>query len=108
MVLDADPDRPLLPRFRQESITPVFGTIVHSAELGNLTDQDILDVSDLISVRGVIHFPGQEKLSLDDQIAFSKRFGELHRFPSVKSLDGYPEVLRIQVDGKSNYSFGSG
>ncbi|KXS11933.1 taurine catabolism dioxygenase [Gonapodya prolifera JEL478] len=109
MAIDSSPARTLLPAATLTPITPTFGHSVAGIDLTVLSAQDIVDISDLIASRGVIHFKGPHGIdTIDKQIAFSKNFGELHKFPSVRAHDGYPDVLKLHADAQSEFSFGSG
>ena len=44
----------------------------------------------------VLFFPDQQ-ITPAGQVAFGRRFGELHLHPYIPSLDGHPEVIRLRA-----------
>lgn len=81
-----------------EHLTGYVGTVVHGFDLTRATDADVDAIRRLVAERGVLHFPGQEKMDNKSQAAFMRKFGEPYIHKSVKSADDLSEVMRIAVD----------
>ena len=75
-----------------------------STELDNKTcstiQQAFLD-------HGVVFFR-DHNLTLDQHMAFSRRFGELESYPYAYGVDGYPEIVEVVKLPDELYNFGSG
>lgn len=86
-----------------EPIDPRLGARLQGFDLNNLTDDEFREIHEQFLKYGLLSFRGQS-LSLEQQVAFSRRFGEL----DVHVLTQYnhpehPEVFvlsNIVVDGK--------
>lgn len=57
-------------------LTPVFGAEITGVDLTHLDDATFAEIKDAFETYSVLVFPGQQ-LDDDNQIAFSRRFGEL-------------------------------
>lgn len=92
-------------------VLPVTGTI--GAEISGvdltkpLSDDDFEFVHDALMAWGVIFFRNQP-MTLDQHLAFGRRFGELHIHPAAPSPEGYPEILVIHADENSKRVAGEG
>ena len=83
--------------FRKIEIEPVsgnLGAIIHGVDLGKLDDETFEEVHQAWLDNGVVFFRDQD-ITPDEQIAFAKRFGEIHFHPYMRGLDEHPEVLEI-------------
>ena len=79
-------------------LTDAVGVEVLGVDLARLSDADFADVRDAWYQHSVILLRGQ-KLSDDDLLAFSRRFGELDPPPNQErgriSPPGYPDVYVV-------------
>ncbi len=56
---------------------------------------------------GVVFFRAQ-KISLEDQIAFGRRFGTLDEHPIVEGMGEYPEIIKVVKPAGASAQFGTG
>jgi taurine dioxygenase len=78
-------------------LTPVIGAEIHGVDLGNLDDAIFSQVHEALLNHQVVFFRDQD-ISLDAQIAFGARFGELAVHPNDPGPEGYPEVLVVHAN----------
>src|SRR6185503_1685198 len=80
------------------SIVPtaaVLGAEIRGVDLGNLDDETFRRIDEALSRYGMVFFRKQD-ITVDEQIAFARRFGDAA--PNVNqqaTLPGYPEVLVV-------------
>lgn len=91
---------------RVESNT-VIGTLLPDVVLRELEDDGVQQLVELVAQRGVLLFRDQV-MTLDEQVAFGRRLGELHIHPAAKAPEGYPEVLLVHTDENSKFTAGDG
>ena len=82
------------------SISPAsgaLGAVIEGLDVSNLDSEQIAAVRMLLDEYSVLVFPGQ-KLTPEDQIAFTANFGAVEQHPLYRSaiLDGYPEILVLE------------
>ncbi|MBS0455550.1 MAG: TauD/TfdA family dioxygenase [Proteobacteria bacterium] len=83
-------------------LTPTIGAEVFGIDLSQpLSDVQFEEVHRAWMEHQVIFFRDQ-KLTIEQHIAFGRRFGELHVHP-MASLPGYPEVIEIKADENTGY-----
>ena len=91
-------------------IHPVAGTLgaeISGVDLSQtLNDATVAEINQALLDNLVIFFRNQH-ITPDQQIAFARRFGELHIHPYIPSLEGYPEVLALtsKADGPGDYAY---
>jgi taurine dioxygenase len=84
--------------FRLYHLSPGIGTEVHDIDLSKDLGVDVIDfLSDLLVERKVIFFRDQA-ISMQQHIAFARRFGDVEIHPFTENDDGYPEVIRLNND----------
>ena len=83
-------------------LTPVIGAEIQGVDLSKgLSNQQFDDIHRALMENLVIFFRDQ-KLSIDQQKDFGRRFGKLHIHPAApKGLEEHPEILIIKADDKS-------
>ena len=77
-------------------ILPINGFIgaeVRGADLSRLDDATFQEIHDALVQYEVVVLRDQQRMSLDDQMAFGARFGELSIHPFSPNLDDKPEVI---------------
>lgn len=86
-----------------ENITlrPISGSLgaeIHGVDLaGELDDKTVAEIKQALLDNLVIFFRDQD-ITPDQQIAFGRRFGELHIHPFIPSLPGHPEIIRLWAE----------
>ena len=90
-------------------LTPLIGAEISNVQLGNLKDSEFEQIREALLKHLVLFFRDQD-LTLEEHIAFGRRFGELHVHPAkgdYSSTNGLPpEVLRIHADENSKRTAG--
>ncbi|MBH69048.1 MAG: taurine dioxygenase [Rhodospirillaceae bacterium] len=83
-----------------------IGAIISNVDLSNLDDKTFDEIYKAWLKYCVIFFRNQ-KITPEEQIAFAKRFGEIHFHPYMRGLDEFPEILEIIKEPGDSYTFGS-
>jgi taurine dioxygenase len=88
-------------------LSPHVGAEVHGVDLGRPLDGAGFEtVHRALLDHGVIFFRDQ-RLTIEQQKAFGRRFGELHIHPAAPGvLEGHPEILVIHADERSRHVAG--
>ena len=82
-------------------LTPQIGALIDGISLSEpLGERAFQEVHDAL-MRHLVVFLRNQELSVDQHIAFGRRFGELHLHPGSPPLDGYPEILIVRADAAS-------
>ncbi|MYF10180.1 MAG: TauD/TfdA family dioxygenase [Gammaproteobacteria bacterium] len=83
--------------------TPLTGNIgaeISGVRLGELDAPTFREIARALWAHQVLVFRGQD-IDSEQQIAFGRRFGELHVHPAFSGVDGHPEILLIRNEGKA-------
>ena len=80
-------------------VTPVIGAEIHGVDLTRpLGNQQFQEIHDALMDNLVIFFRDQ-KINIDQQADFGRKFGKLHIHPASRSpIEGHPEILLIKAD----------
>lgn len=76
-----------------------LGAIVTDVNLGTITDTEWQTIEDAFHTYGVLIFP-QQHLSQEDQIAFSRRFGNMELLAGTKKFEA-TQVSNERADGSA-------
>lgn len=80
-------------------VLPIAGAL--GAEIEGIDLAAGIDAETFAEIRqawlahSVVFFRGQKHLTPDDQLAFARRFGDIHRHLFNKAMDGYPEITEL-------------
>jgi len=78
-------------------ISGSLGAIIENVDLATGIDDEVYaEVKQALLDNLVIFFRDQQ-ITPDQQIAFGRRFGELHIHPFIPSLEGHDEVIRLKA-----------
>lgn len=86
-----------------EPLNPVIGAELHGLDLREeLPDEDIRAIKEALDRHQVVFFRDQD-LSAEQQLAFGRRFGELHVHPSVrgKPREEWSEIMPVHADAST-------
>ncbi|WP_417518460.1 taurine dioxygenase [Minwuia sp.] len=90
-------------------LEPALGAEIRGIDLGNgIADDAFAEVHRAFLEHQVIFFREQSELAPETQIAFARRFGDLHVHPAAPHLDGRPEVFVIHTHRESKVANGGG
>jgi taurine dioxygenase len=98
----------MIGRMQTVPLTPVIGAEIHGADLANLNADDFATIRRALVDHGVVFFRDQPRLAPADQIAFARRFGDLHTHPAAPHLEGHPEIFEIHAHAGSRVANGNG
>lgn len=76
-----------------------LGGVVSGVDLRSVDDAQFAAIKAAFAEHLVLAFPGQE-LSIDEQLAFASRFGELQKHPFYRGAE-YPELMKLENRGKA-------
>ena len=85
--------------YKHIEVRPIAGSL--GAEIGGVDLRDSLDDETFEEIHQalldnlVIFFRDQD-ITPDQQKAFGARFGELHIHPYIPTLDGHPEIIKLE------------
>jgi taurine dioxygenase len=84
-----------------QPLTPAIGAEIHGVDLGQpITPAVSQAIRDAFTTHQVIFFRNQD-ISIEQQVAFGRMFGELAIHPNDPGLEGHPEVMIIHADRAS-------
>ncbi len=97
-----------MPEFQHIEAKPVAGALgaeISGIDLGHI-DEEILDeIRRALHEYLVIFFRGQD-ITPAQQLAFARRWGDIHVHPFIKGMDDYPEILEIRKTPADKSNFG--
>ena len=88
-------------------VTPHCGAEVTGLDLRNASDDAMATVRDALAAHSVLFVRGQH-LSPDEQVALTRRFGEVLRVPYIQHLAEHPDVIAVlkEPDERKISTFG--
>ena len=94
--------------YRRIEVKPIAGALgaeIANVDLGRLDDETFKDIEAAWLEHLVVFFRNQT-LKPEQQIAFAKRFGEIHYHPFMQGMDEHPEILEIVKEEGDTRAFG--
>jgi taurine dioxygenase len=94
--------------YRHIEVKPIAGALgaeIAGVDLGHLDDETFNEIEAAWLQHLVVFFRSQA-ITPEQQIAFAKRFGEIHYHPFMKGMDEYPEILEIIKEEGDTRAFG--
>ncbi len=89
-------------------LTGVCGALIDGLQLSaDLSNAAFDAIHQAFLDYGAVFFRGQT-ISLDDQLAFARRFGALERHPIVEGMDEHPEIIKVVKPEGASAEFGTG
>jgi len=92
------------------SLHPLTGTCgaeISGLNLANVTEAEFAFVHTALLDHGVLFFRDQD-ITLDQQVAFARRFGALEVHPIVDGMEHAPEITKVLKPKGESASFGTG
>jgi len=94
--------------YRRIEVKPIAGALgaeIAGVDLGNMDDEAFDEIAAAWLEHLVVFFRRQT-ITPEQQIAFAKRFGEIHHHPFMKGMDEHPEILEIIKEEGDTRAFG--
>ena len=94
--------------YRRIEVKPIAGALgaeIAGVDLGNMDDEAFEEIAAAWLEHLVVFFRRQT-ITPEQQIAFAKRFGEIHHHPFMKGMDEHPEILEIIKEEGDTRAFG--
>lgn len=85
--------------------TPAVGATIDGVDLGTLDDATLAEIRRALVEHCVLFFRDQD-LTVDQHIAFGRRFGDLDIHPAAANATGHEEILVISADENSSRANG--
>lgn len=86
-------------RIKLQPIAGSLGAIIENVDLAEPLDDELYaEIKQALLDNLVIFFRDQD-ITPDQQIAFGRRFGELHIHPFIPSLEGHAEIIQLKASG---------
>ena len=99
-------------RYRRVTVDPVAracGAVIGGVDLAqDLDDETVAEIRRAVLDHHVVFFRGQ-RLSPEQQVRFSRRFGPFSPVPFVEAITDHPEVIAVvrEAHEQHRYTFGS-
>jgi taurine dioxygenase len=92
---------------KADPITGVFGATVHLEDVRQLSDDEFSELRRLVCEHLVVVLPSQS-LSVNDQVAFSRRFGPAAPSPFIEASPDHPDVIKVLKEKQDGNAFNFG
>lgn len=93
-------------RITVKPLAGALGAEIGGVDLNNLDDATFNELYQAWLEHLVVFLRDQD-ITPQQQVAFAKRFGDIHLHPFMKSMDEHPEILEIVKEEGDTYTFGS-
>jgi len=95
-----------LERIQVTPVSPAVGAEIAGVDISQtLDDQTVAEIRAALLEHLVVFFRGQI-LTPESLLAFARRFGKLSRYPFVKGMDDYPDVVEVVKREDEIHNFG--
>jgi taurine dioxygenase len=94
--------------YRRIEVRPIAGALgaeIAGVDLARLDDATFADIKAAWLEHLVVFFRNQ-RITPEQQIAFARRFGEIHYHPFMRGMDEYPDILEIIKEESDTKAFG--
>ena len=86
-------------------IAGACGAEIRGVNVAQMDDQTFAEVRHALLDHGVIYFRSQE-LTPHQQVAFARRWGDIHTHPYLRTLPDHPEIIEIVKEPEDKAGFG--
>ena len=90
-----------------ERLTGVLGARITGLNASQMSDADISELRELVCQYGVVFLP-EQKLSVQEQVEFSRRFGPAAESPFIEPSPDHPEVIKVLKEARDGNAFNFG
>jgi taurine dioxygenase len=94
--------------YRRIEVKPIAGALgaeIGGVDLGTL-DDETFDEIQAAWLEHLVVFFRKQAITPEQQIAFAKRFGDIHYHPFMRGMDEHPEILEIVKEEGDTKAFG--
>jgi taurine dioxygenase len=94
--------------YRRIEVKPIAGALgaeIGRVDLGRLDDETFKEIKAAWLQHLVVFFRDQN-ITPEQQLAFAKRFGEIHQHPFMNGMEDYPDILEIIKEEGDTKAFG--
>jgi taurine dioxygenase len=94
--------------YRRIEVKPIAGALgaeISGVDLGALEAETFAEIHAAWLEHLVVFFRNQS-IAPPQQIAFAKRFGEIHHHPFMQGMEAYPDILEIVKEERDSKAFG--
>lgn len=90
-------------------IRPIAGALgaeLHGIDLARLDDDMFAAIHDALLRHCVVFFRDQD-ITPEEQVAFARRFGDIHYHPYIAGMPNHPEIIEVLKTEADTYNFGN-
>ena len=94
--------------YRRIEVKPIAGALgaeIAGVDLARLDDATFKEI-EAAWLEHLVVFFRKQSITPQQQIAFAKRFGEIHHHPFMKGMDEHPDILEIIKEESDTKAFG--
>ena len=94
--------------YKHIEVKPIAGALgaeIEGADLGDLDDATFDEIKAAWLEHLVVFFRHQ-KITPEQQVAFARRFGDIHHHPFMKGMEQHPDILEILKEEGDTKAFG--
>ncbi len=84
-------------RITLKPISGSLGAIVHGINMAEPLDDELYNELKQALLENLVIFLPDQEVTPDQQVAFGRRFGELHIHPFIPHLEGHKEIINLKV-----------
>ncbi len=97
--------------YQHITVTPIAGSL--GAEIGNVdlaadNPEGVYTEIHRALLENLVIFFRDQNITSDQQLAFARRWGNLHQHPFMKGMEDYPDILEIKKLPTDKKNFGGG
>jgi taurine dioxygenase len=94
--------------YRRIEVKPIAGALgaeIGGVDLGRLDDATFKEI-EAAWLEHLVVFFRKQSITPEQQLAFAKRFGDIHHHPFMKGMDEHPDILEIIKEEGDTKAFG--
>ena len=94
--------------YRRIEVKPIAGALgaeIGEVDLARLDDETFKEI-EAAWLEHLVVFFRRQSITPEQQIAFAKRFGDIHHHPFMKGMEEYPDILEIIKEEGDTKAFG--
>jgi len=92
--------------FEAKRIAGALGAEIEGLDLSRDLDEAVIEEIRQAQIDHLVLFFRDQTLTMDQQLAFARRFGPLDTYPMVKGIEGFPELVEVRKEPDEKINFG--